>query len=326
MELIKNDALWFGNYGGCFVADAFSMHCDNYYKQFVSVVETEEFRNRFEELKQKYQQDFRLLDDHVVLIPENYYAAIGTALLYKCLSKKQALIGCRYAEDAMFAAQLCNDLDIKAKMYVTEELSKNRTLMNHLELMGVEVNTKNCTELVNHPEMYCFQDWLADSKEQQIINFRANVGAFPQVNIAYYFIRQYEEDLKRFPDEHDIQYTKVMIPVVSGSSALGVISDDEKEYVTVECDEYEDLIEELDSFCGTFTKVERNNYVDRVLCPQLCELWDENKVTRVRTLKKDIDREYVRKYPGLSLQSYAALSQKDDCLKLVKARKEGKDL
>lgn len=328
MELIKNDALWFGNYGGCFVADAFSMHCDRYYKEFISAIECPEFQEEFDELKAKYRQEFRLLDDRVLLISENYYATIGTALLYKCLSKKQALIGCRYVEDALFAAGLCQDLGIPLKMYVTAELSKDRTLMEHLALMGVEVNEKNCQELVNHPEMYCFQEWLADSEDKHIINTRANVGAFPQVNVASYFLRQYVDDFKRFVSDHDLQYTKLVMPAVSGSSALALVEkDSNKEYVTVECDVFDDLIEELDSFCGTFTKVERNNYVDRVLCPELCQLWDENIVRRVRTDKDAICKENVLKYPGLSLASYAVLNFDDeDCLKLVKARKEGMDL
>jgi hypothetical protein len=67
--------------------------------------------------------------------------------------------------------------------------------------------------------------------------------------------------------------------------------------------------------------------VDRVLCPELCQLWDENIVRRVRTDKDAICKENVLKYPGLSLASYAVLNFDDeDCLKLVKARKEGMDL
>ncbi len=328
MELIKNDALWFGNYGGCFVADAFSMHCDRYYKEFISAIESTGFREEFDGLKAKYRQEFRLLDDRVLLIPENYYATIGTALLYKCLSKKQALIGCRYAEEALFAAGLSQDLDIDLKMYVTAELSKDRTLMEHLALMGVEVNEKNCQELVNHPEMYCFQEWLAESEDKHIINTRANVGAFPQVNIASYFLRQYAEDFRKFVSDNGLEYSKLVMPAVSGSSALALVEkDSDKEYVTVECDVHDDLIEELDSFCGTFTRVERNNYVDRVLCPELCQLWDENKVQRIRTNKDEIRRENVLKYPGLSLASYAVLNYDEEgSLRLVKARKEGTDL
>ncbi len=328
MELIKNDALWFGNYGGCFVADAFSMHCDRYYGQFIKAIEDPGFRKEFEQLKAKYRQEFRLLDDRVLLIPENYDATIGTALLHKCLSKKQALIGCRYAEDALFAAKLCQDLGISLKMYVTMELSQDRTLMEHLKLSDVEVNEKNCQELINHPEMYCFQEWLADSQDKHIIQIRANVGAFPQVNVASYFLRQYVEEFKEFVSKHDLRYKKLVIPVVSGSSALGLIeADSGKEYMTVECDVFDDLIEELDSFCGTFTKVERNNLVDRVLCPQLCQLWDENKVCRVRTDRDVVCKENVLRYPGLSLASYAVLNYADeDSLLLVKARKEGMDL
>ena len=328
MELIQNDSLWFGEYGGCFVADAFSMYCDNYYKQFVSAIESQDFTEKFNELKSKYQQEFKLLDDHTVLIPENYYAAIGTALLYKCLSKKQALIGCRYAQDALFAAKLCNDLDINAKMYVTKELAHNRSLINYLELSGIEVNTKNCEELINHPEMYCFQEWLAESKDKHIINFRANVGAFPQVNIASYFVRKYRDDFIKFADDNGLKADKIAIPVISGTDALGIIDpEDQREYVTVECDEFDDLYEELDSFCGTFTRVERNNYVDRVLCPELCKLWDDKKVQRVMKHKKDIDKDIVKKYPNLSLQSYALLCEfKQDYLRVVKSRKEGMDL
>lgn len=324
MELIRNDELWFGNYGGCFIADAFSLHCDKYYKQFESLINTDDFKEKFEELKKEFKPEFKLLDNHTILIPENFYAILGTALLYKSLHKSQALVACRYVDEALFTAKICKKLDINLKMYVTKELSQMHTLMSELKLMGVNVCTKQCQDLVNHPEMYSFQEWLAESEDKHLINIRCNVGAFPQVNISSYFVKQYCEEFKKFLNENNIKFNKMAMPVVSGTSALGLINDENIKYVTYECDDYKDLKEELDSFCGTFTKVERNNLVDRVLCPQLCKMWDDGKVER-----KIVDISSISyEAEGLSLQSLAVLNnEKDlDTLRVVKKLRIGTNL
>lgn len=328
MELIKNDNLWFGNYGGCFVADAFSLHCDHYYKQFAKAIESEEFQKQFELLRNEFLPRFHLLDKHTVLIPENYYSVLGTALLYKNLLKKQALVGCRYVDEALFVAKLCKKLDVRIKMYLTKELSGISTLVSELKLLNVEVVTKNCVELINHPEMYTFQEWLAESEDKHIINSRCNTGAFPQVNVAFYFIEQFKKDFEKFIKENNINPEKVAIPVISGTSALGIIGDDNRQYITYECDDETDMFEELDSFAGTWTKVLRNNYTDRVLCPQLAQMWDEKKVARIQVIPKELCI-YKNTYGvDLSLQSLAVLVKESDSktLRVVKLLRIGTNL
>lgn len=326
MELIKNDQLWFGEYGGCFVADAFSLHCDNYYRQFLEVSEKQDFQDEFDKLREEMGLSFEMLDENTLLIPENYYAILGCALLCKSLSKKQALAGCRYADEALFMAKICRKLGIKLKMYLTKELSGIKTLLSELKMLGVEVCTKQCIELVNHPEMYSFQEWLAESEDKHIINVRSNVGAFPQVNISSYFVKKYYEDFSLFLNKHNHNFGTVAIPVVSGTSALGLINNENGvKYITYECDDYQDMREELDSFCGTFTRVERNNFVDRVLCPELCRMWDLGLVSR-KIVDVPVNHECY-KY-DLSLQSYALLAnEKDsDTLRIVKKLRIGTNL
>lgn len=327
MELIKNDNLWFGGYGGCFVADAFSLHCDNYYRQFADLIKTQKFNDDFKALKEEFKPQFKMFDEHTILIPENYYSVLGTALIYKSLDKKQALVACRYIDETLFVAKISKKLGINLKMYLTKELSGISTLVDQLKLIGIEVITKNCIELINHPEMYVFQEWLAESEDKHIINSRCNVGAFPQVNIASYFVKQFKEDFNNFLKENGLSFNKIAIPVISGTSALGLI-DKEHSYITYECDDQKDTIEELDSFCGTFTKVIRNNYTDRVLCPELAYMWDEGKVIRKQVDFKDVDFSCNTYGIDLSLQSLALLSKQNDkdVLRVVKPLRFGTNL
>ncbi len=327
MELIKNDNLWFGNYGGCFVADAFSLHCDNYYKQFAKLVKSQKFNDNFKALKDEFKPQFKMLDEHTILIPENYYSVLGTALIYKSLDKKQALVACRYVDEALFIAKTCKKLGINLKMYLTKELSGISTLVDQLKLNGIEVITKNCIELINHPEMYVFQEWLAESDDKHIINSRCNVGAFPQVNVASYFIKQFKEDFDFFLKENGLDFNKIAIPVISGTSALGIM-DENHSYITYECDDQKDTIEELDSFCGTFTKVIRNNYTDRVLCPELVDKWEKENVIRKQVNIEDVDFAYNTYGIDLSLQSLALLSKENDknVLRVVKSLRFGTNL
>ncbi|MGI6607642.1 MAG: hypothetical protein ACOX1F_01500 [Erysipelotrichaceae bacterium] len=329
MMLIQNDKLWFGEYGGCFVADAFSPFCDHYYNQFKSVVEKEEFKNDFKQLTEKYNGRFELLDELTVCVPENYYAVFGTALLGKHLNKKQMLAGCRFVDEAIMIATVCNDLGLKLKMYVTKELAEVETVITQLKLMGVEVCKKQCQEIINLPEMYAFQEWLAESEDKHVINMRCNTGAFPQVNIASYFLRKYYQAFEKFIRDNNLSFDKIIIPVVSGSTAIGLIKETIQQYETYECDVYPNMTEEVDSFCGTLTKVRRNNLVDRVLSPELVDMYEKGKVKRVIFDVEKIDKKLcaMYKYP-LSLQSYAVLSADENrySLKVVKKLRKGTNL
>ncbi|MEA4875487.1 hypothetical protein, partial [Anaerorhabdus sp.] len=91
MKLIDREEMWFGEYGGCFVADAFSIQCDEYYEAFTSAIADEQFQVLYKDLKDKFiKNNFEVLDNDnditVLLASENYYSIIGTAALAKYLN------------------------------------------------------------------------------------------------------------------------------------------------------------------------------------------------------------------------------------------------
>ena len=84
----------------------------------------------------------------------------------------------------------------------------------------------------------------------------------------------------------------VLYSTISGTEALAVATaaDWDTEFVCVECDTEPELEEELDSYCGSFTKVLRNNITDRVIAAELAELEDQGRVRRVRMEPRNLFR------------------------------------
>jgi len=320
MSIKRDDRLWFGSYGGCFIADAFTLACDRYYNEYKKALEDAAFLSQYECLKEKYADStFSFQKDEgsnltVCYANENIYPILGTALLSKYLGKKQALCGARYPDEAFLCARVCAELNVPLKLYLSSDLSGISSLTNAVLALGASIETKQCKELFNLPEMYAFQAWVASPDDHILINCRQNAGAYPQVNIATDFAKEYGEKLRDAFLKNGIEKpSKIVVPCVSGSFALSIFKafeEDGTALITVECDAIPDLSEEQDSYCGTFTKVMRNNISDRVLSPELSNLIDGGRVTR-RIVPYQSAADEMRKSAekkALSLQSYAALS------------------
>ena len=316
---IKRESnLWYGKYGGCFIADAFTLSCDKYYDQYSELVEDNAFLNAYEQLKQQFVDDsFRFVKlerENLILCyaPENVYSILGTAILAKKLNKKKAVCGVRYTDEAIFCARVCEQLGVPLKLFLSKDIAGISSLLSRLSSYGAEYDSETCAELFNLPEMYAFQEWIGSPDDNIIINCRSNAGAFPQVNIATDFSKEYGERFKAaLEKECGMGYSTLVVPSVSGSFALSIFkafSDSDKKLISVEYDINEDLTEELDSYCGTFTKIMRNRYVDRILAPELMSMVDDGRVERVIA---NLDNAVRVKNPKniaetVSLQSLAA--------------------
>lgn len=304
-----NENVWYGAYGGCFISDAFTLSCDNYYEEFKKAAASEEFWKSYEEVKNKYAETSVTLEEKaengeiLCYAGENYGALLGTAMLAKWRCKK-AVFGARYADEALLCAEVCADLQVSVKMFLSKEIGTVRSLTDQLSLLGAEIDTKTCDTLFNLPEMYAFQNWISDAENMHLITSRSNVGAFPQTNIAAAFCADYRKNVLKEAEEKYGMITRVVVPVVSGTDALALMYNaEDKKYMGVECDTEQDLGTELDSYCGSFTKVRRNRYTDRVLAAELMELEEKGNISLVQVTPG----EAIRTGHGLSLQSKAAI-------------------
>lgn len=320
MPTNRDDRLWYGKYGGCFIADAFTLACDRYYDEYCKATSEKKFMEEYERLKLKYVDNafkFSVIKENKLIsckAPENIYPILGTALLARYLGKKQALCGVRYADEAFLCARVCADLGINVKLFLSADISGSASLTEAIAAFGASFETKQCRELFNLPEMYAFQGWVASPDDSILINCRLNAGAFPQVNIATDFAKEYGERFKEALKQNGISGAEqLVVPCVSGSFALGILKafeGDKTRLVSVECDSIFGLSEELDSYCGTFTKVMRNNICDRVLAPELVFMMDKNEVIR-KTVNYEAAAAEMKnscEKTALSLQSYAVLS------------------
>lgn len=305
------DDLWFGKYGGCFISDAFTLGCDRYYAQFSELAAKKDFELRLEELVAAYApvtvSCTPKTSDNVTACHAswNAFALIGTALIGNLLRKKGACMGARYADEALLAAQVCHDLKLPLRLVLSKEIADIGTLSEQLALLGADVDASTCTELFNIPEMYAFQTWISDCDRLQLVNARVNCGAFPQVNIALACAQLYGKHILGRIGEYD----RIVVPMVTGSTAASICaalpSDSLTTVIGVSCDTKPDLIEELDSFCGTFTKVMRNRTDDRVIAPYAA--WAEDTGRLVHASIQPSDVNHSVKDP-LNLQSRAALA------------------
>ena len=158
--------------------------------------------------------------------------------------------------------------------------------------------------------MYAFQEWLAVPGKSYCIFSRSNVGAFPAPLMTAAFAAPYGATLKETVNTPNA----IVVPCVSGSTALTVLKPwfgQEVKLYTVEI-KAPDMWEEMDSFCGAFTKVMRNRTQDRVLAPELANAWDRGIVERVFVEKNDAAEALKRVLSQegtceLSMESAAAL-------------------
>lgn len=314
--MVLFDELWFGSYGGCFISDAFTLGCDRYREQFEQLVADEGFVAEYTALCKRYAPFSAELSPVEAALPSpveachvpwNASALIGCALVGARLQKGVAHMGARYADEALFAARVCHELGLPLHMFLSKEAGAISSLIEQLELLGVNVDTKMCAEIFDLPEMYAFQAWVSDADASHLINVRANCGAYPQANIALAFSRTFGERVLAAAGDAD----RIVIPIRSGSTAAGILtalSDSAKtQVVCIECDTAEDMVQELDSYCGAFTKVMRNRLEDRVIAPYLAYAEDEGRVARVAVAPADVDFSIKAEQP-LSLQSRAALT------------------
>lgn len=302
-----DNRVWYGKYGGCFIADAFSDYCDEYYEKYQKAVNDPSFVQEFHSLKKTFAPTSLLLKKTetilTVHVSENFDSIIGTALLAKKLGYESAVCGVRYSDEAILIAKLCNFLKLRVLMILGDAVSHDEALCEALKLSNIEIDSNTCSILFDLPEMYAFQMWVASPHKYCIINCRSNAGAYPQTNISSDFSSDYGNDFKAAVPN---SVKRIVIPCVTGSFALSIARAFEQTDTlieTVECDSAENMKEELDSYCGTFTKVMRNRKQDRILCPALSDLFDQGKV--LRTIVPSSEVEIVD--PSLSLQSNATL-------------------
>lgn len=320
MNFKCDSKLWYGKYGGCFIADAFTLACDRYYDQYCKIIEGEDFLQEYEQLKKQFaDKNYRFVKTErsnltLCFVPENVYPILGTALLAKKLGKKNALCGARYADEALLCARVCAYLGVHLKLFLSNDIAGISSLTTCLSALDAEYDTKMCGELFNLPEMYAFQAWVGSPEDNILINCRSNVGAFPQTNITTDFAKEYGEELHTaIEKECGMKYDRIVVPCVSGSLALSVFKafDETKtKFICAECDTQTDFTEEIDSYCGTLTKIMRNNYADRILAPELSNMVDEGLVLRTSINYKNAvcTKIPVNVCGSLSLQSLAALS------------------
>lgn len=303
--------LWYGAYGGCFIADAFTLACDRSFAAFEAAAADPAFLAEYEALRRAFPQPAPRLESDgpngacLCWAPENYGALLGTLLLSKRLGR-EAVCGARYADEALLCAQAGAYLGVKLHLFLGRGPGGLRTLTEQLELLGVSYDVNMCAELFDLPEMYAFQAWVSEPERRQLVNCRSNVGAFPQTNIAGAFAALEAKALVEQAAASLGRLDRVVIPAVSGSYALAVAENLPQDCacVCVECDTQPDLTEELDSYCGAFTRVMRSRTVDRVLAPRLMKLVDDGRVRRVLVEPGEAVK---AGRAGISLQSMAAL-------------------
>lgn len=310
------DKLYYGRYGGCFISDAFTINCDKLYEDYKRITAQPDFWTACQELAGCFapavmRVETRRFFGKDIMVHEigfNPYPIIGHALMAKKIGRQLALFAPRHIDEAIFCAKVGAYLGLRLKMNLPLSLRSIETLTQWLEMMEVELETKLC-ETFDLPEMYAFQQWVAAPNECYCIYSRSNVGAFPATLMTTDFASPYGTALKELVDTPDA----IVVPCVSGSTALTVLKPWFGSNVKLYSVEISapDMWEELDSFCGAFTKVMRNRTQDRVIAPELANAWDEGLVKRVFVEKKDavitLKKNVAEKKADLSVESAAAL-------------------
>lgn len=331
------DELYYGQYGGCFISDAFTISCDKLYADYIALAGSPGFSGECRALAEEMAGP-EVATGEVVLSGRRVrmcrlaavpYALAGHAMVGHKTGRKKALFGPRTADEAIQAARICTRLGLSLKLHLPLALRDISALTEWLQTMGVELETRLC-ETFDLPEMYAFQEWVAAPDTACCLYSRSNVGAFPAPLMTTAFNAPYGNALQA----HAGHPGALVAPCVSGSTALAALKPWFGTGVRLITVEVEDpaMHEELDSFCGAFTKVMRDETRDRVLAPELAYAWDEGVVERVFVPRENaaatLRQASAQGIGPLSLASAAALHraqalEEDDMLVLCGAPRVG---
>lgn len=320
---------WYGDndFGGCFIADAFTVSCEKLSDQYQKIIDNEDFQKQCDDLLQLFGKPTISFADYgevkLAFVNINNYLVVIQCLLAHEMGKKKIVSGVKYFDEALAISHVCNYLDMPLKLFLCRELSELSSLKEYLSRSGIEYDDELCRDLFNLPAMYAFQEWVGLPQEIFLLNMRSNIGAYPFPAMTSSIARLYGDQLfAEWTEKYGVLPKKVVAPCISGSTALSIFKpllSEEVELETVEIAD-EGMIEERDSYCGAFTLVRRDRKRDRIIAPEMAYLWKSGRVKRSFVSYEEAAekmKELQKAAFTLSIESAGAVLKADNANTLV---------
>ena len=225
-ELTRPDLpVYFGEFGGILIPDAFTPDVLHFAEEAEALVQTEAFSEAFskalsfapaEEIRKEtlYGRTFYIVPSRAL-----YYMTAGHIALASLRGTAFNQIGTTDAKIAKFAADACEALGIGLSATLGTALSDDEDLGRYLAEKGVSVDRETCGKLYDRPQAYAFQKYLGNRAESSFIPVGQALGPYPFTALTGLFGGQWGKALRAAMPEVPEAAAATML---QGNAALSV--------------------------------------------------------------------------------------------------------
>jgi tryptophan synthase beta subunit len=282
---------YFGKWGGFFVPDPMTPALDELVAVAERIIQNGDFEDQIANLVKEYLPDETTLIStssankvFTVTSQARWYLAAGFGLLAKA-SGREIVSGVSSPEEAKIVAAIGKKLGIPVSLWLNVATGSDSDFVKVLEVNGAVINTSQCSELFNDPDMYAFQKYISNPAKYLWASVHNHVGPYPFPSLSSYFSSFAAK--KVIPSAIEKFKGKVVnfaAPAFPGIAISGLIYAGNEVSLPLSSYEPKADAEKEECYLGTYTQVAMIGKKDFILGPDLVHAWETGKVTRLETV------------------------------------------
>jgi tryptophan synthase beta subunit len=279
---------YFGKWGGFFVPDPMTPALDELTASASKWVKDSSFAKKVDELAEvevSAESFASTQSQHVFSMqsPVRREIAAGYALLAK-ETAREVVAGAYDAEEAKLISDFCHKLGLPLSIWLDVKTGSNEALVKLLSDSGASVNTAQCRELFDDPDMYSFQKYIANPMKYMWMPVHTHSGPAPFPAITSFFASLAAKKMiaaaeKKFAGKK----LAFAAPAVSGLTLAGLLG---AKGNGMQLSSYEPKADSQreDCYLGTYTAVTTVGKKEFVLSPEIVHAWEAGSIKRVETV------------------------------------------
>jgi len=282
---------YFGKWGGFFVPDPMTPALDELSAFAERSLKNESFESQIVNLIKDYLPDETIF---VSTSPSNkvftvisfarWYLAAGFGLLAKT-SSREIVSGSSSQEEANIVAAIGKKLGIPVSLWLNVSTGSDPNLVKTLEENGVVINTNQCRDLFNDPDMYAFQKFISNPAKYLWIPIQNHCGPHPFPSLSSYFSQiAAKKVILAAGEKFKGKAINFAAPAYPGIAMAGLICAGNEIPLTISSYEPKADVEKDECYLGTYTRVAMIGKKDFIFGPELIHAWETGKVMRLETV------------------------------------------
>ena len=282
---------YFGKWGGFFVPDPMTPALDELSAVAERIIQNGDFEGQIVNLVKEY-----LLDETTFISTSSankvfsvtsmarWYLAAGFGLLAKA-SGREIVSEASSPEEASIVAAIGKKLGVPVSLWLNVSMGSDSDAVKALEVSGTVINTSQCRELFNDPDMYAFQKYISNPAKYLWVPVHNQVGPYPFPSLSSYFLHfSAKKVISAAIEKFKGNIINFAAPAYPGFAASGLIYAGNEIPLHLSTYEPKADAEKEECYLGTYTRVAMVGKKDFILGPDLVHAWETGKVTRLETV------------------------------------------